>query len=55
MQLRKLPFGRLLFVLQLLSAAAKRVFSLLQNSFGEQQNSALQDYIEASLMLQHYK
>ena len=35
------------------SAASERVFSLLRNSFGERQNSALQDYIEAFLMLQY--
>ena len=34
------------------SAAAERVFSLLQNSFQEQQFSALEDYIETSIMLQ---
>jgi len=37
------------------SAAAKRVFSLLKASFGEQQEACLQDYIEASLMLQFNK
>ena len=35
------------------SAASERIFSLLRNSFGERQNSSLQDYIEASLMLQY--
>ena len=35
------------------SAASERVFSLLRNSFGERQNSSLQDYIEASIMLQY--
>ena len=35
------------------SAASERVFSLLNNSFDRQQYSALQDYIEASLMLQY--
>ena len=35
------------------SAAAERVFSLLKNSFNEQQDLALQDYLEASLMLQY--
>ena len=34
------------------SAAAERVFSLLQNSFCERQQNSLQDYIEVSLMLQ---
>ena len=32
------------------SAAAERVFSLLQNSFKDQQYSSLEDYIEASIM-----
>ena len=40
-------------VLIQLSAAAERVFSLLKNSFNEQQDLALQDYLEASLMLQY--
>ena len=35
------------------SAAAERVFSLLQNSFKDQQYSSLEDYIEASIMLQY--
>ena len=35
------------------SAAAERVF--LKASFGEQQDSCLQDYVEASLMLQFNK
>jgi len=33
------------------SAAAERVFSLLVTMFGDQQNDALEDYIEAALML----
>lgn len=37
------------------SAAAEQVFSLLKASFGEQQESSLQDYIESSLMLQYNK
>ena len=37
------------------SAAAERVFSLLKASFGEQQESSLQDYIESSLMVQYNK
>ena len=37
------------------SAAAERVFSLLRNSFGERQQSSLQDYIETSIMLQYNK
>ena len=35
------------------SAAAERVFSLLQNSFKDQQYSSLEDYIEASIMMQY--
>ena len=35
------------------SSAAERVFSLLTNSFGVQQDLALQDYIECSIMLQY--
>ena len=35
------------------SAAAERVFSLLNCSFGPQQDLSLQDYIECSLMLQY--
>ena len=34
------------------SAAVERVFSLLQNSFQKQQESAMEDYIKSSLMLQ---
>lgn len=37
------------------SAASERVFSLLKSSFGDQQDSSLQDYIEASLILQYNK
>ena len=44
-----------IFLLQPLSAAAERVFSLLNSSFGERQDNALKDYIEASLMLQYNK
>ena len=35
------------------SAAAERVFSLLQNSFKDQQYSSLEDYIQTSIMLQY--
>ena len=35
------------------SAAAERAFSILCNSFGERQESSLQDYIECSIMLQY--
>ena len=35
------------------SGAVERVFSILTNTFGTQQDHSLQDYIEASLMLQY--
>ena len=38
-----------LLLLQPSSAAAERVFSLLKNSFGEQQLNSLENYLEASL------
>ena len=37
------------------SAAPECTFSLLKCSFGDQQLSALEDYIETSLMLQYNK
>ena len=40
-------------LIQLSSAAAERAFSILSNSFGERQESSLQDYIESSIMLQY--
>ena len=42
-----------IMLIQASSAAAERVFSLLNNSFGDQQLSSLEDYLEASLMLQY--
>ena len=47
--------ARQILLVQPSSAASERVFSLLRNSFGERQHSSLQDYIEASLMLQYNK
>ena len=44
---------RRVLLVQPSSAAAERVFSLLANTFGPQQTSALSDYIEASLMRQY--
>ncbi len=35
------------------SAAAERVFSLLQSSFKERQTRSLEDYIQTSVMLQY--
>ena len=46
--------GKILLV-QPSSAAAERVFSLLQNSFGSFQDAALTDYLQASIMLQYKK
>ena len=37
------------------SAAAERVFSLLSNCFSDRQQNCLEDYVEASLMLQYNK
>ena len=41
------------FLLQPSSGAAERVFSLLNNSFSDQQQNTLEDYVEASIMLQY--
>lgn len=41
------------FLVQPPSATSERVFFLLRASFGEQQDSTLQDYVETSLMLQY--
>ena len=43
------------FVPQPSSAAAERVFSLLKNTFGDQQQTSLSVYVEASLMVQYNK
>ena len=37
------------------SAAAERVFSIMNHSFGDQQLSSLEDYLEASVMMQYNK
>ena len=47
--------ARKILLIQPSSATAERVFSLLNCSFGEQQDNSLQDYIESSLMLQFNK
>ena len=47
--------AQLVALVQPSSAAAEKVFSLLNASFGDQQVHALQDYVEASLMLQFNK
>ena len=41
------------FLIQPSSAAAERVFSLLNNSFKENQARALEDYIATSIMLKY--
>ena len=46
---------RKVLLVQPSSAAPERVFSLLKVNFGDQQEHTLQDYIEASLMLQYNK
>ena len=40
-------------LVQLLSATAERVFSILSNSFTDRQEHSLKDYIETSVMLQY--
>ena len=35
------------------SAAVERVFSMLNNTFKDQQHNSLQDYLEASIMLRY--
>ena len=44
-----------MFLVQPSSAAAERVFSLLKNAFGEQQQSSLHDLVAATLMVQYNK
>ena len=44
-----------LLLIQPSSAAAERVFSLLASAFTSQQDSALQDCLEASVMLRYNK
>ena len=36
-------------------SAAERVFSMLNRSFGDQQQNSLEDYVEATIMLQYNK
>ena len=42
-----------LLLLQPSSASAQRAFSLMNNSFNGQQESALEDYLEASVMIRY--
>ena len=45
---------RKFLILKPSSAAAKRVFSLLNFGFETQQEQTLQDYIQVSVMLRYY-
>ena len=45
--------GRIVFAISPNSASCERVFALLKNLFGEQQMSALADYVQAALMLNY--
>ena len=47
------PTLSLVLLMQPSSAAAERVFSLLENSLSEKQARTLEDYIETSIMLQY--
>lgn len=44
---------KMVMVVQPTSGAAERVFSILNSTFNDQQSNALQDYIEASVMMQY--
>ena len=44
---------RLVLLVQPSSAAAERVFSLLNNAFNSQQESSLEDYLQLSVVLQY--
>ena len=45
--------ARIVFAVSPNSASCERVFALLKNLFGEEQMSALADYVQASLMLNY--
>jgi hypothetical protein len=45
--------ARIAFAMALNSAGAERVFSLLKNQFGSNQDTALSDYIRGSIMLRY--
>ena len=45
--------ARIVFASSPNSASCERVFALLKNLFGEQQMSALADYVQAALMLNY--
>ena len=54
---QEIPSGgaacKLMLLVQLSSAAAERVFSILENSFSKQQTQSLEDYVSLSVMLQY--
>ena len=41
-----------ILLIQPSSAAAERVFSVLNDSFGQKQTQSLEDYVETSIMMQ---
>ena len=45
--------ARIVFALSPNSASCERVFALLRRLFGEEQFSALRDYLQSSLMLNY--
>uniref|UniRef100_A0A1X7TZ63 HAT C-terminal dimerisation domain-containing protein n=1 Tax=Amphimedon queenslandica TaxID=400682 RepID=A0A1X7TZ63_AMPQE len=45
--------AKMVLVVQPTLGAAERVFSILNNTFNYQQNNALQDYMEASVIMQY--
>ena len=47
--------AQIVFAISPNSASCERVFSLLETMFGDEQMSALADYIQASLMLRYNK
>ena len=44
-----------LLLVQLSSAAAERVFSILNSCFGDDQVSSLEDYVESAVMLRYIR
>ena len=45
--------ARVVFAISPSSASCERVFALLKNLFGDEQMSALADYLQAALMLNY--
>ena len=46
--------ARIVFAISPNSGSCERVFALLRNLFGEEQMSALADYVQAALMLNYH-